>query len=165
MVAEFRTIPGWPDYEVSEEGAVRSVDRTITDSLGRTRLQRGVEKATWVDSGGYVRAELSHNGKRFSTGVHRLVALAFLGTPEEGQEVRHLDGDSQNNHVSNLAWGTHSENIQDTVRMGRYANRNTTKTHCPKGHTYSGRNSRGDRVCNPCRAEAQRRYKQRKAKA
>ena len=51
--------------------------------------------------------------------VHRLVCWAFHGKPEEGQEVRHLDGDRLNNLPSNLKWGSRVENCADTVRHGK----------------------------------------------
>lgn len=46
--------------------------------------------------------------------VHRLVCRLWNGEPEEGQEVRHLDGDKMNNHRTNLAWGSRVENAKDT---------------------------------------------------
>lgn len=51
--------------------------------------------------------------------VHRLVMLAFVGECPQGHEVRHLDGDSSNAALANLAYGTRSENARDTVRHGR----------------------------------------------
>jgi len=52
--------------------------------------------------------------------VHRAVLLAFVGPPAvEGLEARHLDGDPRNNDLSNLAWGTRSDNAQDRIRHGR----------------------------------------------
>lgn len=156
------TIPDWRHYEVSTIGRVRSLDQTITDSLGRSRIQRGRMKATWIDNGGYRRVELSEDGYRYGAGAHRLVALAFIGEPAEGQEVRHLDGDSLNNCLTNLAWGTHSENIRDTIAAGRYRNRNTEKDRCPEDHQYSGVDSRGNRICQLCRTQRQREYMQRR---
>lgn len=51
--------------------------------------------------------------------VHRLVAWAFLGPPPFPKaEVRHLNGDPQNNTYTNLAWGTHNENQKDIIRHG-----------------------------------------------
>lgn len=158
----WKTVPGWPSYEVNSIGQVRSVDRKITDSLGRTRIQYGRVKRTSVDDGGYRRVELSHAGQRIRSGVHRLVALAFIGPPAEGQETRHLDGDSLNNCVENLAWGSHEENMGDTIRLGRYRNGNSVKERCPRDHPYSGDTRRG-RICHECKREAQRAYRERKA--
>ena len=53
--------------------------------------------------------------------IHRLVAETFLENddPENKTVVMHLDNDTMNNHVSNLKWGTQSENLQQAVRDGR----------------------------------------------
>lgn len=155
---EWRAVPGWAHYQVSSIGRVRSLDRLITDRLGRTRVQRGRLKRTWVDDGGYRRVELNH-GSRLGIGVHRLVALAFHGQPRPDQESRHLDGDSLNNCAENIAWGTHSENVRDTIAAGRYRNHNAEKVRCPQGHPYSGRNRRGDRKCATCRRASQQAYR------
>jgi hypothetical protein len=47
--------------------------------------------------------------------VHRLVVEAFTGpAPSPAHiDIRHLDGNKQNNHILNLAWGTRSENMKD----------------------------------------------------
>ena len=49
--------------------------------------------------------------KAKSVGIHKLVAFAFLGTPPKPYgnkrgcvNIDHLDGNKENNHVSNLAW-------------------------------------------------------------
>jgi hypothetical protein len=49
--------------------------------------------------------------------IHRLVVEAFDGPAPEGKtDVRHLDGNPQNNHLTNLCWGTRSENMLDVLR-------------------------------------------------
>ena len=64
--------------------------------------------------GGYYRVNI--NGR--TRDVHRLVAEAFLGQPKPGFEVNHKDGNKLNNHVSNLEWVTHLENVQHAYRTG-----------------------------------------------
>lgn len=61
-------------------------------------------------SKGYKRVTLSLNGKikRFQT--HRLVAMYFIGNKSNKPCVNHIDGNKENNHVSNLEWCTYSEN-------------------------------------------------------
>jgi hypothetical protein len=63
--------------------------------------------------------------------VHRIVAETFLGKPPtEKFEVNHIDGNRQNNHLDNLEWVTHAENIQKAVlngQFGRYAKLDANK--------------------------------------
>lgn len=57
-------------------------------------------------------------GKRKHVKAHVLVLEAFVGPRPSGMVGRHLDGNSSNNLLANLAWGTPSENQQDSVRHG-----------------------------------------------
>ena len=60
-------------------------------------------------------------GRGNSEYLHRLVCRLWNGEPEEGQEVRHLDGNKMNNHRTNLAWGSRSENSKDVrVHGGKH---------------------------------------------
>lgn len=88
-------------YEVSPEGQVRRIG---------CKFQLQHRKAT---SNG-------HHVLRFRNWtwyVHRLVLEAFGPPQPPGTECRHLDGNHDNNHISNLAWGTRRENIQDFIDL------------------------------------------------
>jgi hypothetical protein len=50
---------------------------------------------------------------------HTIVAETYIGPRPPGHGVRHLDGNSGNDHANNLAWGTQAENTADTVKHGR----------------------------------------------
>lgn len=50
--------------------------------------------------------------------VHRLILETFVGPCPVGMEGRHLDGNKQNNHLTNLAWGTPKENGKDRILHG-----------------------------------------------
>ena len=113
---EFRAVPGWPGYEVSEDGQLRCLlkyrNKSPNTRWGTTNVH------------GYKVHVLTNKlkGVRKLVAAHRLVASAFLPPPQEGQtEVRHLDGDRANNHFQNLAWGSSKENSEDMVRHGRSA--------------------------------------------
>lgn len=100
----WRTVPGYPAYEVSVDGVVRRCQGFRCRRAHRVLVP-------FVRPNGYAQILLYQGGQRRRFGVHQLVALAFLGPkPSPQHEVAHLDGQRLNNHVSNLAWLLHSEN-------------------------------------------------------
>lgn len=86
--------------------------------------------------------------------VHRLVMAAFVGPCPDGIEVCHNNGNPADNRLSNLRYGTHSENQLDQVKHKTHYFAN--KTHCPRGHLLSAPNlvaapaKRGYRTCLAC---------------
>lgn|SRR5690625_1487415 len=146
-------------YEISSFGQLRSVDRIVRRSDGRTRRFQGKTIRPGVMPTGHLTVCLGINGKRKTTQIHRLVAGAFLGPRPDGMEVRHLDGNPQNNRLGNLAYGTRSENRIDRVRHG--VDHNARKTHCKHGHEFTTSNTYqrpgGGRRCRRCKANQQAR--------
>lgn len=62
----------------------------------------------------YLTVTLCHNNTRVTRFVHRLICMAFHRMPtKQSMQVRHLDGNSQNNKPENLKWGTQYENWLD----------------------------------------------------
>lgn len=146
----WRPVPGYEGcYDVSDHGNIRSwhVYRGQPGPRG-IALKRG--------KAGYPIVRLSDgagNGKTWN--VHHLVATAFIGPKDPGLHVRHLDGSRLNNALSNLAFGTPSDNVQDSIAHGTHAT--TNKTRCPQGHEYHGENlavsADGRRRCRTCHRE------------
>lgn len=66
---------------------------------------------------GYKRVRLFDGITVRSTGVHRIVAEAFLANPDSKQFVNHKDGNKSNNHLDNLEWATRSENAVHAFRI------------------------------------------------
>ena len=71
--------------------------------------------------------------------VHTRVLKAFVGPRPPGQKCRHLapfKDTKFNNALSNIKWGTRSDNVQDMVRAGMHPM--AKKIKCPKcGGSYS----------------------------
>ncbi len=103
-------------YQVSDRGRVRSLDR-IT-SHGR-RLKGRVLKPGY-GSNNYFHVRLCKQNKCKSANIHILVLQTFIDNCPKGLVCRHLDGNSKNNNLLNLKWGTWSENNSDTVRHGHW---------------------------------------------
>lgn len=72
---------------------------------------------------GYLAVNSKEQGVKRTLYVHRLVAEAFLGKPADANEVNHLDGNKQNNKLSNLEWTTHSANLQHAYKEGLHPSR------------------------------------------
>lgn len=138
-------------FEVSNLGQVRGLATTARIKGGGTRVVPERMMKPRVNGDGYWVVDLSHNSKSIVARVHRLVALAFLGDPEPGQEVCHRDGDRLNPALENLRWGSRSDNVRDAVEHGTHWN--VAKTHCPQNHPYDEENTRwwrGWRYCRSC---------------
>lgn len=80
--------------------------------------------------------------------IHTLVMQTW-GPPKPvwADQIRHLDGNKDNNHITNLAWGDNALNYQDYVK--HHGPRG--KTHCLRGHPKTPENTGTDSRCLPCR--------------
>jgi hypothetical protein len=120
---EWLPVAGWEGiYEVSESGRVRSLDRIIYRNGFPSRV-KGRERKPGVDRFGVrvITLNRTAEGKKVhhKTGVHRLVAMAFLPAPDETRKhINHKDGRRRNNHFSNLEWVTPAENSRHAADHG-----------------------------------------------
>lgn len=134
-------------YEISNLGRIRNGGRVLKP---------------WLTLG-YPCITLCRNGEQKKKRIHVLVAEAFLGPrPEGATDVRHLDGNPGNPVVTNLAYGTRSDNMCDATAHGR--NVLASRIECKHGHPYTPDNTqlrllpngRTTRVCIQCRRRHRR---------
>jgi hypothetical protein len=113
MAEVWKAVPGWEgQYEVSNRGRVRSLDRILADG----RRWSGKILKQQLASCGYMHVTLGWSG---TSRVHMMVLYAFRGPPPDpSMESLHHDGNKTNNLLRNLRWGTRSENYADRVRHG-----------------------------------------------
>lgn len=104
---EWRPIPGFPGYDVSSFGRVRS-------GLSGMLKLRKVRLNSW----GRPQITMHRYGRLHCFEVHVLVARAFLGAPPAGTEVNHIDGNKRQNFFGNLEYITHLENVDHARRLG-----------------------------------------------
>lgn len=105
-------------YQVSCLGMVRSVDRLLTYSNGKIANHKGRVLRYTPDKQGYLKVGLNKNDKVVSRRIHRLVATAFIDNELLKREVNHIDGNKQNNTITNLEWCTPSENNIHAIKTG-----------------------------------------------
>ena len=106
----YKNIPGYNGkYQVSNLGNVRSLQ------CKEPRILQQFDR----DKCGHKYVELCKDGVSKKFLIHRLVAEAFIPNPDNLPIVMHKDNDPLNNHVSNLKWGTQSDNIQQAFDEGR----------------------------------------------
>lgn len=104
-------------YEVSNLGRVRRVARICTVwkfQSGRLYVSLHSDELKKRN-----RAQ-GRRGNLKNISVHRLVAMAFIGMPNPGEQVNHKNGKKTDNRDKNLEWVTGEENRAHAKKMGLY---------------------------------------------
>lgn len=112
-----------PNYLISNYGRVKSVDHPVWCKVNNSySIRKGIMlKANNSNSKHYWRIRIPSmkgvgKGKMFS--VHRLVAEAFIPNPDSLPQINHIDGNKDNNCVSNLEWCDGRHNIRHALANG-----------------------------------------------
>lgn len=113
-------IPNHDGWEASNLGRIRSVDKSVLVQAkdGRKPCRmffKGRVLVGRVNGSGYRYVNLTNNT---SYNVHRIVAETFLGPRPTGCVINHIDGDKQNNSLTNLEYTTVLENNLHAMRLG-----------------------------------------------
>lgn len=125
---EWRVVPDFPAYEVSDLGRVRRHISARGWGAGH------VLKPAAAHSGHLYVMLSDRKGNARKQFVHRLVALAFFGPPPaRGALVLHRDDVPTNNSPANLYWGTHRQNIEDAKLNRRPATERRKRGAQPGG--------------------------------
>lgn len=119
---EWRDIPGFEGYyQASRYGQIRSIDRLVPHCKGKNglRLVKGrILKLLENKQTNYYMVMLSINGFRKGFSVHSLVAAAFLGLIPDNKVIDHIDGNRQNNNITNLRYVSSKENANNPNTKG-----------------------------------------------
>ena len=99
-------------YEVSTLGKIKNSKRNII-------------KKPYKDKYGYFLIQLWSNNKSLTTGLHRIIAQAFIPNPQNKPQINHKNGIRDDNRIENLEWCTVSENHKHSFReLGRKGHSN-----------------------------------------
>lgn len=114
---EWKPIPGFEEYEVSNFGRVKH---------NICKGNRAIKYISTKTSHGYRRVSLKQKEGGYKViFVHRLVADAFLEKIAGKDTVDHINRNRADNRVENLRWADHSDQ-----------NRNKYRTVSKSGHKY-----------------------------
>jgi hypothetical protein len=102
-VEQWKAVPGFPGYEVSDHGRVRS-PKILKPQIGNDY--------------GHLKIILRRDGRSFKYWLHRLVLLVFKGPCPSGMECCHDDGKPANCRYDNLRWDTPQNNSLDKFLHG-----------------------------------------------
>lgn len=102
-IEEFKEIPGYPDYKLSNYG------RLFTKLRGKDEW---VEKGSNINKAGYHRIKLWRGGENKNFTLAKLVFELFNGPIPDGYVVDHIDCNPDHNWSTNLQAITPSENAK-----------------------------------------------------
>ena len=97
----WKSIPSFPEYEVSTEGQIRNKKLKILTPCN--------------NGNGYLKVSLGRNNQRL---IHRLVGETFLDLVDGKSEIDHINRNKKDNSLQNLRWVSHSENNENRTSKG-----------------------------------------------
>jgi len=123
----WKPIPGYPKYEASTLGQIRSVYRELVVSdhkynrVYKTRRESKVIKQSY-NFRGYLRIDMRSTDRKsgMTEASHRLIAKTFIPNPNSYPQVNHINGIKDDNRVENLEWCTNLQNNRHARIMGSY---------------------------------------------
>ena len=110
---EWRDIEGFPGYQVSSLGRVRSLHYRQRE---KTTGSYKILESNSVSTSGYYTVVLCNNPNKKRKTIHRLVASAFIPNINNKEMIDHINHNKLDNNVSNLRWATRSENCLNHTR-------------------------------------------------
>ena len=115
-----KTIETYPTYKVSNYGRIMNINtgRILKPKLNSTGIL-------------IVTLSKDHKGKSFT--VHKLVGDAFLTKPDHDKHyvIKHIDGNLENNNLSNLMYITASQsriNTYENMKREKYIKKLNSQT-------------------------------------
>jgi hypothetical protein len=116
-------VPGWEGfYEATRDGHVYSVERVVWGGSRagfRRVMAKEIASYNVANNRYYIRFQNAAAEHAETMSRARAVLTTFGDNADEvNMQALHWDGNSLNDHIDNLYWGTHSDNMQDAVKHG-----------------------------------------------
>lgn len=105
---EVRQVPSMPYYVTSDGRVINAKDYPMFCTVTKGDTANLYDQVT-----------LSHDGKDYTVGIHRLVALCWLGPKPDKQVVCHLNSDHKDNRICNLAYVPNWVNMIHKIINGK----------------------------------------------
>jgi hypothetical protein len=115
---QWKEIPGFPGYEVSDHGRVRSYWKRVGRRGYIIDIHPQRIRKPGTNGAGYLFVPLAKDGKQINRQIHTLLLITFVGPCPPGMEGAHGDGDKSRNHFDNLRWDTPINNAKDKIKHG-----------------------------------------------
>jgi hypothetical protein len=116
---QWKDIVGYENlYKVSDLGRIKALKRMVParNNSFSCKIERILKQATYKD---YLRCCLTHESKKETVSIHRVVAIAFIPNPDNLPEINHKglrpdgkEGNKSDNRVVSLEWSTRLQNAQ-----------------------------------------------------
>lgn len=117
MEQNLKPIPGFTGYFADKSGNIYS--QWATRGIRKEGFRK-LNPSKWPNGYKFVNLKIAPH-TYYSTGVHRLVCLAFYGKPpKENYTASHLDGNRTNNNLDNLIWESLSDNHKRKIKHGTH---------------------------------------------
>lgn len=120
MTEQWKPVPGWPEYEISDYGNCRSTERVVdgklnSDGIPSRRRLAGKLLTPVIHDSGLVCFNLWCENDYTQFHARRLVLMAFDRPRPRGMDAVNVDGDLSNNRLDNLRWA-HSASAAEIRR-------------------------------------------------
>lgn len=98
-----KQIPSFPNYYICEHGEILS----RKTNYKKIKILKHI-----INQHNYHTVFLRKNGKQYNKRISNLVMETFVGAKQKGLEVDHIDGNRENDHLSNLRYVSRKENME-----------------------------------------------------
>ena len=116
-------------YKYTTEDNMHEINGLEISNLGRIRSNRTLKSKILKQHKnekvcGYMTCVVSNGSRNSKIGIriHRAVAYSFIENPNEliYDEVNHIDGNKENNKISNLEWLDDKLNVEHAIKTGLF---------------------------------------------